>query len=214
MRVCVVSDQPIVTAGIRALLDELASVDRRYTTVSDPAAADVVIYDVFRLATGGNEESAAELADLVASHPGRVLALSRLLQPGLTARALANGAVAPVSVSADADEIAALVDAAAGDVLASDPEQVRRYEADLVRLLSADVELTARQETVIARIAAGYSNGEIASDLYISMNTLKSAIRVLYGRIGATNRAQAVAWALEHGYGGMARPAVAGKRRR
>ena len=178
----------------------------------EPADADVVIYDVFRLATG-DDGSAVELAGLVASHPGRVLALSRLLQPGLTARALANGAVAPVSVSADADEVAALVDAAAGDVLATDPEQVRRYEADLARVLSADVELTARQQTVIARIAAGYSNGEIAADLYISMNTLKSGIRVLYGRIGVTNRAQAVAWALEHGYAGMTRPADARKRR-
>lgn len=201
--VCVVSGQPVVVAGIRALLAESADPGRVYATVTEPADADVVIYDAFKLATNDDDGSAGELAKLVASHPGRVLALSRLLQPGLTARALANGAVAPVSVSADADEIAALVDAAASGDLAADPEQVRRYEADLVRVLAADVELTSRQQTVIARIAAGYANDEIASDLYITINTLKSNIRALYSRIGVTNRASAVAWAVEHGYGGM-----------
>ena len=202
---CVVSGQPIVVAGIRALLAEVADPRRVYTTVSEPVDADVVIYDVFNLATSDDGWSTVELTQLAASHPGRVLALSRLLQPGLTARALANGAVAPVSVSADADEIAALVDAAANGDLVTDPEVVRRYEADLVRLLSADVKLSPRQQTIIVRIAAGYSNDEIAADLYITINTLKTAIRNLYAQIGVSNRAGAVAWALQHGYGGMSR---------
>jgi DNA-binding NarL/FixJ family response regulator len=219
-RVCVVSSQPIVVAGIRALLEDSARADRGYLTVTDPDQADVVIYDVFRLAShpidngdGGDGGSARELTDLVARHPGRVLALSRLLQPGLTARALANGAVAPVSVSADADEVAALVDAAASGTLAADPEQVRRYEADLVRALAADVELTPRQQTVLARIAAGYSNDEIAADLYITINTVKSSIRAIYARIGVATRTAAVAWALEHGYGGTTRASRRGQRR-
>ena len=91
--------------------------------MTNPADADVVIYDVFNLATSDDDGSAGDLTKLVTSHPGRVLALSRLLQPGLTARALANGAVAPVSVSADADEIAALVDAAFTGDLTADPAQ-------------------------------------------------------------------------------------------
>jgi DNA-binding NarL/FixJ family response regulator len=199
--VCVVSDQPVVVAGIRALLTESVQADHIYAMVDRAAEADVVIYDVFRLATHEGGGSAEELTRLVDSHPGRVLALSRLLQPGLTARALANGAVAPVSISADADELVALVDAALSGALATDPELVRRYEADLVRVLSADVALTPRQQTIIARIAAGYTNEEIAGDLYITLNTLKSNIRALYARIGVTNRAGAVAWAIEHGYG-------------
>ena len=204
--VCVVSDQPVVAAGIRTLLAEAGHGDRTYRCVTEPADADVVIYDVFRLTTHDHDGTAEELTKLAAMRPGRVLALSRLLQPGLTARALANGAAAPVSVSADAEEIAALVDAAHGDKLTTDAEQVRRYEADLVQALAADVELTPRQQTVIARIAAGYSNNEIASDLYITLNTLKSNIRVLYARIGVNNRASAAAWAIEHGFGGMSRP--------
>lgn len=103
-----------------------------------------------------------------------------------------------MSVSADADAIVAQVDAALSGELATDPTQVRRYEADLVRALAADVALTPIQQRLLARIAAGYTN-EIASDLYITINTVKTHIRELYARIGVANRFGAVVWALEHG---------------
>ncbi|HEY0952448.1 response regulator transcription factor [Nocardioides sp.] len=200
--VCVVSGQPIIVAGIHALLAEATDAGCAYLSTAHPADADVVIYDVFNLAIAAHPANEEELRELVAGHPGRVLALSRLLQPGLTARALAIGAAAPISVSADGTELVALVEAAVNGDLASDPQLVTSYDADLSTLLDSDVELTPRQKTVISRIAAGYSNEEIAAELYISPNTLKSAIRGVYSRIGVTSRASAVAWALSHGYQG------------
>lgn len=200
--VCVVSAQPIIAAGIRALLAESTDGSSPYHAVSDPAEAAVVIYDVFNLALADHPANEQGLRDLVAAHPGRVLALSRLLQPGLTARALSIGAAAPISVSADSDELAALVEAAARGELVTDPQLVGRYDADLAQVLQAAVELTPRQKTVLSRVAAGYTNEEIAAELFISLNTLKSTIRGAYARIGVTNRASAVAWAIAHGYHG------------
>jgi len=110
--VCVVSGQPIIVAGIRALLTEATDAGCSYLATADPADADVVIYDVFNLAIAAHPDNEEELRELVAGHPGRVLALSRLLQPGLTARALSIGAAAPISVSADGTELVALVEAA------------------------------------------------------------------------------------------------------
>src|SRR5919112_2573186 len=116
--VCVVSSHPIVAAGVRALLSEHTGTER-FSLVADHADADVVVYDAFNLAPveGLGDDPAdrpgdreGELRTLIAAHPGRVLVLSRLLQPGLTARALAAGAVAPVSISAHADELIALVE--------------------------------------------------------------------------------------------------------
>ncbi len=49
-------------------------------------------------------------------------------------------------------------------------------------------------------IAAGYSNDQIAAELYVSINTVKTNIRSTYSRLGLRTRAQAVAWAIEHGY--------------
>jgi DNA-binding NarL/FixJ family response regulator len=195
--VSVVSDHPIVAAGIRTLLTEHA--DRgQFAFVPNSLDADVVIYDAFNLAVA--EDHNDELAELVASHPNRVLALSRLLQPGLTARALAAGAVAPISIGADADELVALVEATTSGAIATNAQLARENLDRLTKQLRADVGLTAREKTVLALIAAGYSNDQIAADLYLSINTVKTNVRRTYSRLGVRTRAQAVAWAIEHGY--------------
>ena len=195
--VCVISGHPIVAAGIRSLLSE-DSERGLFAFVTDPADADVVIYDAFNLAVA--DSHTVELAELVASHPDRVLALSRLLQPGLTARALAAGAVAPVSIGADADELAALVEATASGAIAADTQLARENLDRLTAQLRADIGLTPREQAVLALIAAGYTNDQIAAELYVSINTIKTTIRSTYSRLGVHTRAQAVAWAIEHGY--------------
>jgi DNA-binding NarL/FixJ family response regulator len=206
--VCVVSSHPIVAAGVRALLSEHTGTER-FSLVADHADADVVVYDAFNLAPveGLGDDPAdrpgdreGELRTLIAAHPGRVLVLSRLLQPGLTARALAAGAVAPVSISAHADELIALVEATASGAITNDPELARENLEQLTARLGADAGLTARERSVLALITAGYSNDQIASELYLSINTVKTVIRSTYARLDVRTRAQAVAWAIEHGY--------------
>lgn len=59
--------------------------------------------------------------------------------------------------------------------------------------------LTAREAEVVAMIALGLSNVDIARRLYISGNTLKTYIRSAYRKMGVQRRPQAVAWALDHG---------------
>lgn len=199
--VCPVSGHPIVVAGIRTLLTEIPG-PARFACVPDPADAEVVIYDAFNLALANHDDD--ELGRLVATHPGRVLVLSRLLQPALTARALASGAVAPVSIGADADELVALIEAAATGAIATDAELAYQNLVRLTTQLRASVGLTAREQTVLALIAAGYSNNQIAAELYITINTVKTTIRNTYARLGVHTRAQAVAWAIEHGYANLA----------
>jgi DNA-binding CsgD family transcriptional regulator len=45
------------------------------------------------------------------------------------------------------------------------------------------------------------SNQDIASQLYVSINTVKTYIRSAYRKIGVTRRAQAVLWAVHHDLG-------------
>jgi DNA-binding NarL/FixJ family response regulator len=59
--------------------------------------------------------------------------------------------------------------------------------------------LTPRETHVVALIAAGAPNKEIARQLELSMNTVKSHIRTAYRAMGVTSRTQAVLWAVEHG---------------
>jgi DNA-binding NarL/FixJ family response regulator len=54
--------------------------------------------------------------------------------------------------------------------------------------------LTARERQVVALIARGYSNREIAGELYLSVNSVKTYIRSAYRKIGVERRTQAVIW--------------------
>lgn len=60
-------------------------------------------------------------------------------------------------------------------------------------------ELTAREREVAALIAQGKSNGEIADELVVSKRTVESHIANILSKVGVTNRAQIVRWAIETG---------------
>lgn len=59
--------------------------------------------------------------------------------------------------------------------------------------------LTDREGEVLTLIATGLSNQEITDRLHLSINSVKSYIRSVYGKIGVTSRSQAVLWAVRHG---------------
>ncbi|RYB93676.1 response regulator transcription factor [Nocardioides oleivorans] len=59
--------------------------------------------------------------------------------------------------------------------------------------------LTQRETEVLALIAAGRANREIADETNLSINSVKSYIRGAYAKIEVTSRSQAVLWAIQHG---------------
>ncbi len=54
--------------------------------------------------------------------------------------------------------------------------------------------LTPREQDIVSRIARGLSNAEIAEQLYLSINSVKTYVRTAYRKMGVTTRPQAVAW--------------------
>lgn len=54
-----------------------------------------------------------------------------------------------------------------------------------------EVELTARELTVLDGVARGMTNREIADELFLSVDTVKTHARRLYAKLGVTNRTQA-----------------------
>ena len=59
--------------------------------------------------------------------------------------------------------------------------------------------LTAREEQVLAGVAAGRTNTEIADDLYIALSPVKTHIASLMNKLNARNRVEIVIWAYETG---------------
>jgi two-component system, NarL family, response regulator LiaR len=60
--------------------------------------------------------------------------------------------------------------------------------------------LSSREAEVIALIASGLTNQEIAERACVSLNTVKTYIRSAYHKIGVERRSQAVLWAVENGF--------------
>jgi len=195
VRVHVISAEPVIRAGLRCLL---SGHTENVVFVDDLRfqAADVVLYDVIGLRLGDGQD----LAAIAMSHPCRVLAMARTLQPGLTARALRLGATAAVPLGAEPEELLTaihdLVEGRFHDGSAAD----RANRCDREHRLGLEVHLTPREHEILSLVVAGASNKEITAELGITANTVKSFIRTAYWKIGVTTRAQAVAWGVDHGF--------------
>jgi two-component system, NarL family, response regulator LiaR len=59
--------------------------------------------------------------------------------------------------------------------------------------------LTQREQEVLALMALGSSNREIAHELYLSVDTVKTHVRTLFQKLGVSNRTQAALTAAEYG---------------
>ena len=72
-------------------------------------------------------------------------------------------------------------------------------EVSAMGAASIDHDLSPRELDVLRLLAAGRSNQQIADELVISLNTVRRHVSNIFDKTGVANRAQAGAWAREHG---------------
>jgi pimeloyl-ACP methyl ester carboxylesterase/DNA-binding CsgD family transcriptional regulator len=105
------------------------------------------------------------------------------------ARLVAFEGVGPVPWASDVEEIAGTI----YEFLGEEPLQV---EVDVEE--AVDAALTSRETEVLALVASGHSNKEIAHQLSLSVHTVQRHVANIYNKIGARGRADATAYALKH----------------
>ena len=149
---------------------------------------DVVVMDLMMPGMSGAEATAAVLK---ASPESKVLILTTFGTAAEIADAIAAGATGAITKNLSSAELtAALRDTAAG---------VRRLSPEIEESLSAadsGPNLTPRQREVLDSITRGLSNDEIAALLGISKARVKQHLNEVYEKLGAANRAEAVAIAM------------------
>ncbi len=61
--------------------------------------------------------------------------------------------------------------------------------------------LTDRERDVLALLAQGLTNKDIAQSLFLSVRTIEAHLRHIYGKLNVGSRTEAVLWAVQHGFG-------------
>ena len=153
---------------------------------------DVLVLDAVEEANGQNFDFLSPLAKLVP-----VLALTASSSPTWIFRALQAGIRGILPPEVSGDELASAVRALASGLVVVSPEfsetmRPSLRETDSDELDSTTVSLTAREQQVLAMLAEGLLNKEIANRLRISEHTVKFHICSIMGKLGASSRTEAV----------------------
>ncbi|MFD8148662.1 response regulator [Streptomyces sp. NPDC059708] len=216
IRVIVVDDQTVVREGLVLLLGLLPGTEV-VASAADGAEAvrlvaehapDVVLMDLRMPRVDGVEATRL----ITGNHPGTgVVVLTTYSDDASVLDALKAGARGYLTKDADAQEIArALAEVRDGATSLGRAAQERLVAAAVAgpppRPLEAALPdgLTVREGEVLALIAEGHSNSDIARRLTIGESTVKTHINNLFAKTGVRDRAQAVRYAYRHG---MADPA-------
>ncbi len=216
IRVVLADDQALVRAGFRALLDAQEDIEivgeaddgEEAVRLSRHHAPDVVLMDIRMPGVDGLEATRTIVADptLDAVH---IVILTTFDLDEYVFEALRVGASGfLVKNTEPAELIQAVRVVAAGDALLS-PGVTKRLMAEFAARArqprsTAELDaLTEREREVMALVAEGLSNAEIAARLFVSPATAKTHVSRAMVKLGARDRAQLVVLAYETG---LARP--------
>ncbi len=211
IRLLLVDDHQMVLDGLRAMLRPHAADIEVVAATTDPAEArrlvvdsrpDVALIDV-RMRSMSGLELCAELLRLAPEVKVVLLTVyddEQYLYEGL--RAGAKGYLTKQVVAEELlDHVRRVLD---GEIVV-DPGLAGRVALSAARLdrgefwPGAALGLSERESEVLELIVRGKSNKNIAEDLMLGDETIKTHVRSLYRKLGVTDRAQAVAYALREG---------------
>ncbi|MGH1564842.1 response regulator [Mumia sp. DW29H23] len=200
--VVLVDDHPVVRAGLRALLGASGSVRVVGEASSGEAALEVVARTrpqvvLMDLRLGAGMDGVATTSALRRrADPPYVLVLTTYDTDADILRAVESGAAGYLLKDTPPDQlVSAVLRAAAGETVLAPVVQQRLVD----RLKNPTVELSARELEVLAKVADGLSNREVARALFISEATVKSHLVHVFGKLGVDSRTAAVAAARDAG---------------
>jgi two-component system response regulator NreC len=200
--VLLASDEPLTRAGWRAMLERSdgitvngeAETARRIETALATSPADVVVIDP-RLESGAGFEAIRRIRRR--SPQTSVVVVTSADRPHSARRYLEAGALSYLSKTDTPEDLTEAIRAAA------DGDAYR--QSSLPQLLKLDPEMTLeegiseRERDVLRLLALGHTNREIARILYLSVRTVESHRASLLRKLGASSRADLVAFSLRNG---------------
>lgn len=209
IRLLVADDQALVRTGLRLILDaepDLTVVGEAADGVEAVAASrklapDLVLMDIQMPRLDG----LAATREILRRDPGpRVVVLTTFDRDELVYEALVAGASGFLLKDTPGERLAAGVRAVHRGEELLDPSITRRLVEQFSRSSGLPAHpglelLTDREEEVLLHVARGRSNAEIAAELFVSVQTVKTHVARVLAKLGARDRVQAAVVAYESG---------------
>jgi DNA-binding NarL/FixJ family response regulator len=207
VRVFVVDDHTVVRRGLRAYLESVDDME----VVGEATDGREALEDIAALVAAGQPPDVV-LMDLLMPgmdgvtattvitdrHPElAVVAMTSFTQADLVHGALQAGAAGYLLKDAEADEVAAAIRAACRGEVHLDPAIAKQLTRSLVAPKPQPLQaLTDREREVLALVAQGLSNQQIADALVISERTARTHVSNILSKLGVASRTQAALLAI------------------
>ena len=207
--VLVVDDHAVVRRGLAAYLESADGIE----VVAEAANGREALVQLRRLAAERRlprvvlmdvlmpeMDGISAVREVLAAHPDvRVVMLTSFGEVERVHAALQAGAAGYLLKDADPDEVAAAIRAAARGEVHLDPAVAGRLTRQLVSPPTGIAALTARERTILALVARGLSNRQIAAELYISERTARTHVSHVLTKLQLASRTQAALVAIREG---------------
>lgn len=195
LRVLVVDDHSVVRRGLRMFFEEDPEIEivgeaadgEEAVRLAAETRPDVVLMDLLLPKLDGiaaTERIRRGLPDT------QVVALTSVLEDASVVGAVKAGAIGYLLKNAEADELLRVIHAAAQGQVRLSPEASARLMREVRAPQSPEV-LTEREKDVLRLLARGKANKEIAWELKLSENTVKSHVHSVLAKLGVLSRTQA-----------------------
>ena len=203
IRVVIADDHAVVRQGLKMFL----GIDPDFEVVGEAAngaeavelardlAPNVVLMDLLMPVMDGIAAIGAirrETPDV------EVIALTSVLEDASVVGAVRAGAIGYLLKDTQADELRRAIRAAAAGQVQLSPQAAARLMRE-VRAPESPEKLSDRETDVLRLVAQGKANKEIAHDLGITEQTVKSHVSSIFGKLGVASRTQAALHAIQVG---------------
>lgn len=204
LRVFLVDDHPVVRRGMRSYLEsfddlcvagEAASAEEALRALQGEGV-DVVVMDL--LLPGGLDGISATRLIRERFPAARVVVLTAYTDGSRAAAALREGAIGYVRKDSRPEFLLEVIRAAGRGIRMIDPAIAA--EQGLAPAPPLSERLSAREMDVLRELACGRTNREIAAELHLGEETVKTHVASILGKLGLANRGQAAAFAIRQGW--------------